>query len=171
MHPLLTRRQVRPSELDSDPPLTPEHWVWALEALCRSHRVAFDTSLLPQGTAPPHTWSSLQAAAATLGLGCATRNMRLTRMPEDWMPCLVLLRDVAAPAGQACHPAMLIRIKAGQIHYFVPGDAEARRDSVTNLAKLHPGNVLLAEADRSDVVATKPATGAFSTRWLPEILE
>lgn len=171
MHPLLTRRQVRPTDVDSDPRLTHEDWVWALEALCRSHRVVFDLGKLPQDGSSSPTWSSLQAAAVTLGLGCATRNMRLSRMPEDWMPCLVLLRDAAAPGGQACRPAMLIRIKAGQVQYFVPGEAEARRDFMTNLAKLHPGNVLLAQAERSDVVESKPATAAFSTRWLPEILE
>jgi len=175
MHPLLTRHQRRATDAEPEPSLTREQVAWAIGGLCRSHRVPFDAELLLQQVPPPYTWSSLQVAATRLGMRCMNRSVRLSRIPADFLPCLVPLRDASPNDPEKCQPAMVVRIDNGEALYFVPGDAEPRHESVETLMKRHAGTALFATPERPDPDGDgdgKATRRPFGFRWfVPELLK
>jgi hypothetical protein len=175
MHPLLTRHQRRATDAEPEPSLTRDQVAWAIGGLCRSHRIPFDAELLLQQVPPPYTWSSLQVAATRLGMRCMNRSVRLSRIPADFLPCLVPLRDASPNEPGKCQPAMVVRIDNGEALYFVPGEAEPRHESVEALMKRHAGTALFATPERPEPDGDgdgKAKRRPFGFRWfVPELLK
>jgi subfamily B ATP-binding cassette protein HlyB/CyaB len=173
MHPMLTRHQRRATDAEPEPALTREQMAWAIGGLCRAFRIPFDAQLLQQQVPPPYDWSSLQAAATLLGMRSSNRSVRLSSIGADFLPCLVPLRVDSTEAQNAWQPALIVRIEHGEALYFVPGEAEPRRESVEALTARHAGVALFATPERPDPETDgEAAKRPFGFRWfIPELLK
>ena len=120
-------------------------FVWALESLCRLHRVPFDAKLVLKQFPPPYDLPTLLRAAQACGLkaGLAgTQGDALERLP---LPCLGFVRtaDSANDASPAT-PALLVRADRERLLYLVAGEEAPRTLARGQFDERFENTVLLA---------------------------
>jgi subfamily B ATP-binding cassette protein HlyB/CyaB len=149
-----------------------EAFVWALESLCRLHRVPFDAELVLKQFPPPYDLPTLLRAAQACGLkaGLAgTRGDALERLP---LPCLGFVRSVDS-ANDPAPPtlALLVRADRERLLYLLAGEEAPRTMARGQFAERFEDMVLLAAPA---IVAPDDPDGAqkraFGFRWfIPEL--
>jgi subfamily B ATP-binding cassette protein HlyB/CyaB len=149
-----------------------EAFVWALESLCRLHRVPFDAELLLKQFPPPYDLPTLLRAAQACGLkaGLAgTQGDALERLP---LPCLGFVRSVDSANDPApSTPALLVRADPERLLYLLAGEEAPRTMARGQFAERFEDMVLLAAPA---IAAPDDPDGAqkrtFGFRWfVPEL--
>jgi ATP-binding cassette, subfamily B, bacterial HlyB/CyaB len=149
-----------------------EAFVWALESLCRLHRVPFDAELVLKQFPPPYDLPTLLRAAQACGLkaGLAgTQGDALERLP---LPCLGFVRTVDSANDPApSTPALLVRADRERLLYLLAGEEAPRTMARGLFAERFEDMVLLAAPA---IAAPDDPDGAqkrtFGFRWfVPEI--
>ena len=149
-----------------------EAFVWALESLCRLHRVPFDAELVLKQFPPPYDLPTLLRAAQACGLkaGLAgTQGDALERLP---LPCLGFVRTVDSANDPApSTPALLVRADRERLLYLLAGEEAPRTMACGHFAERFEDRVLLAApaiaAPEDPDSAQQPA---FGFRWfVPEL--
>jgi subfamily B ATP-binding cassette protein HlyB/CyaB len=149
-----------------------EAFVWALDSLCRLHRVPFDAELVLKQFPPPYDLPTLLRAAQACGLkaGLAgTQGDALERLP---LPCLGFVRSVDS-ANDPAPPtlALLVRADRERLLYLLAGEEAPRTMARGQFAERFEDMVLLAAPA---IAAPDDADGApkraFGFRWfVPEL--
>jgi ATP-binding cassette, subfamily B, bacterial HlyB/CyaB len=149
-----------------------EAFVWALDSLCRLHRVPFDAELVLKQFPPPYDLPTLLRAAQACGLkaGLAgTQGDALERLP---LPCLGFVRSVDS-ANDPAPPtlALLVRADRERLLYLLAGEEAPRTMARGQFAERFEDMVLLAAPA---VAAPDDPDGAqkrvFGFRWfVPEL--
>jgi subfamily B ATP-binding cassette protein HlyB/CyaB len=149
-----------------------EAFVWALESLCRLHRVPFDAELVLKQFPPPYDLPTLLRAAQACGLkaGLAgTQGDALERLP---LPCLGFVRSVDSANDPApSTPALLVRADPERLLYLLAGEEAPRTMARGQFAERFEDMVLLAAPA---IAAPDDPDGAqkrtFGFRWfVPEL--
>jgi subfamily B ATP-binding cassette protein HlyB/CyaB len=149
-----------------------EAFVWALESLCRLHRVPFDAELVLKQFPPPYDLATLLRAAQACGLkaGLAgTQGDALERLP---LPCLGFVRCVDSANDPAPPtPALLVRADRERLLYLLAGEEAPRTMARGQFAERFEDMVLLAAPA---IAAPDDPEGAqkraFGFRWfIPEL--
>jgi ATP-binding cassette, subfamily B, bacterial HlyB/CyaB len=149
-----------------------EAFVWALDSLCRLHRVPFDAELVLKQFPPPYDLPTLLRAAQACGLkaGLAgTQGDALERLP---LPCLGFVRSVDS-ANDPAPPtlALLVRADRERLLYLLAGEEAPRTMARGQFAERFEDMVLLAApavAAPDDPDAAQKR--AFGFRWfVPEL--
>jgi subfamily B ATP-binding cassette protein HlyB/CyaB len=149
-----------------------EAFVWALESLCRLHRVPFDAELVLKQFPPPYDLPTLLRAAHACGLkaGLAgTEGDALERLP---LPCLGFVRTVDSANDPApSTPALLVRADGERLLYLLAGEEAPRTMARGQFAERFEDMVLLAAPA---IAAPDDPDGApkraFGFRWfVPEL--
>jgi ATP-binding cassette, subfamily B, bacterial HlyB/CyaB len=149
-----------------------EAFVWALESLCRLHRVPFDAELVLKQFPPPYDLPTLLRAAQACGLkaGLAgTQGDALERLP---LPCLGFVRTVDSANDPApSTPALLVRADRERLLYLLAGEEAPRTMARGLFAERFEEMVLLAApaiAPPADPDGAQKS--AFGFRWfVPEL--
>jgi subfamily B ATP-binding cassette protein HlyB/CyaB len=149
-----------------------EAFVWALDSLCRLHRVPFDAELVLKQFPPPYDLPTLLRAARACGLkaGLAgTQGDALERLP---LPCLGFVRALDSANDPApSTPALLVRADRERLLYLLAGEKAPRTMARGQFAERFEDMVLLAAP--AIAAADDPDGGqerTFGLRWfLPEI--
>lgn len=76
----------------ADPPISLQTFVWAVGALCRIHRVPFESKLLVEQFPPPYTLASLQQAVVELGLTVRLCYQDISALQPESFPCILMHR-------------------------------------------------------------------------------
>ncbi|HWV90932.1 MAG TPA: peptidase domain-containing ABC transporter [Burkholderiales bacterium] len=149
-----------------------EAFVWALDSLCRLHRVPFDAELVLKQFPPPYDLPTLLRAAQACGLkaGLAgTQGDALERLP---LPCLGFVRSVGS-ANDPAPPtvALLVRADRERLLYLLAGEEAPRTMARGQFAERFEDTVLLAAPA---IAAPDDPDGAqkraFGFRWfVPEL--
>ena len=149
-----------------------EAFVWALDSLCRLHRVPFDAGLVLKQFPPPYDLPTLLRAAQACGLkaGLAgTQGDALERLP---LPCLGFVRSVDS-ANDPAPPtlALLVRADRERLLYLLAGEEAPRTMARGQFAERFEDTVLLAAPA---IAAPDDPDGAqkraFGFRWfVPEL--
>ena len=149
-----------------------EAFVWALDSLCRLHRVPFDAELVLKQFPPPYDLPTLLRAAQACGLkaGLAgTQGDALERLP---LPCLGFVRSVDS-ANDPAPPtvALLVRADRERLLYLLAGEEAPRTMARGQFAERFEDTVLLAAPA---IAAPDDPDGAqkraFGFRWfVPEL--
>jgi subfamily B ATP-binding cassette protein HlyB/CyaB len=149
-----------------------EAFVWALDSLCRLHRVPFDAELVLKQFPPPYDLPTLLRAAKACGLkaGLAgTQGDALERLP---LPCLGFVRSVDS-ANDPAPPtvALLVRADRERLLYLLAGEEAPRTMARGQFAERFEDTVLLAAPA---IAAPDDPDGAqkraFGFRWfVPEL--
>ena len=122
-----------------------EAFVWALESLCRLHRVPFDAALVLKQFPPPYDLPTLLRAAQACGLKAGLAGAQgdaLERLP---LPCLGFVRAVeSANDPSPAKPALLVRADRERLLYLLAGEAAPRSMARGQFAERFEDTVLLA---------------------------
>src|SRR5688500_9102884 len=149
-----------------------EAFVWALESLCRLHRVPFDAGLVLKQFPPPYDLPTLLRAAQACGLKAGLAGAQgdaLERLP---LPCLGFVRAVESANDPApSTPALLVRADRERLLYLLAGEEAPRTMARGQFAERFEDTVLLAAPA---IAAPDDPDGAqkraFGFRWfMPEL--
>ena len=142
-------------------------FVWALESLCRLHRVPFDAELVLKQFPPPYDMPTLLRAAQACGLKAGLTGAQgdmLERLP---LPCLGFVRSVDSANDPApSTPALLVRADRERLLYLLAGEEALRTMARGQFAERFEDTVLLAAPA---IAAPDDPDGAqkraFGFRW------
>ena len=172
--------------------LSGQDFIWVVGSLAQIHRIPFDPALILQQFPPPYTQVTLIEAARALGFrvgesvapsGAAFAKLRF--------PCVAFLRVDVAPAAPAPEqaaqsgapapetsadeapaprPALLIKIDAERLLYFVSGEQVPRTVALAEAQSLFESELLLLahEAKPEALSPDDPAAlgpAKFGFRW------
>ena len=150
-----------------------EAFVWALESLCRLHRVPFDAGLVLKQFPPPYDLPTLLRAAQACGLKAGLAGAQggaLERLP---LPCLGFVRAVdSANDPSPATPALLVRADRDRLLYLLAGEVAPRTMARGQFAERFEDTVLLA-APAIPIAPEDPDAAAqrtFGFKWfVPEL--
>ena len=142
--------------------------VWAMSALCTTHRIAFEPRLFLQQFPPPLDVATLHRAAAALGLGLAGRPLA-DALRGGYLPALALRRDATDAA-----PRRLGLVLAADVDAMLVAAREGAPVSMSREAfeRDYESGVLCGSPREAPGGADDASRGErFGLRWfLPELL-
>ena len=149
----------------TDKVLGRDHFLWALGALCRLHRIPFDGALVVQQFPPPHTLAALLGAVRALGFRTDARSVSTGEIRRLEPPCLIVRADA---------PALVIGRDGENVTMLEPSSAAPRTLSVDHLGQ--QGDLWIARVSRppespGDADAPGVVARPFGFAWfVPELL-
>jgi subfamily B ATP-binding cassette protein HlyB/CyaB len=161
-----------PSSIERD------HFVWALGAMCRMHKVPFDADQAMRQFLPPYRFDHLSEAARSLGFEAKLTRLSGSRLQATQTPCIVALKPGPDGANGGKRPdcadvGMVVRAGADELDLLhAPGGAEGRltRDAFVecfsgDALQFRPAPGPVARADDAE-------SGKFGFAWfVPELLK
>jgi subfamily B ATP-binding cassette protein HlyB/CyaB len=91
-----------------------DDFVWALGAMCRVHRMAFDPARVLQQFPPPYSVNLLLDAARALGFAVSAVRTDARRLSKSKVPCLVTLAPAAAESAAQESAAATVGLLLGR---------------------------------------------------------
>lgn len=159
--------------MNANPVFTAESFAWALDAICRLHRVPYAAHLVLQQVTPPYGLPEIAGAATALGFRCEVRNIPAATLPAQSLPCLALLSTV--DAGSAHGLAVLLRGPGDGLLLLEAHHPEPVAITTGELAVRYSGTVMLLALETESGIESAeppPAAGDFNFRWfIPELLK
>ena len=154
-------------------------FVWALQAICRLHRIPFGANLAHQQFPPPYDLLTLQQAARELGLASGALSAAAAELRALPKPFAALLRSAPGARPQegteAAHRlAIVTQCDDKGITWFEEDGPEPRTAALDEFSREFAGEVLLcapAAPGIEDRDALPNQATAFGFRWfVPELL-
>ena len=149
-----------------------EAFVWALESLCRLHRVPFDAELVLKQFPPPYDLPTLLRAAHACGLKAGLAGTQGDALEHLPMPCLGFVRTAeSANDPSPSTPVLLVRADRERLLYLLAGEEAPRTMARGQFAERFEDMVMLAAPA---IAAPDDPDGAqkraFGFRWfVPEL--
>ncbi|OGA35037.1 MAG: ABC transporter [Betaproteobacteria bacterium RIFCSPLOWO2_12_FULL_62_13b] len=150
-----------------------DDFVWALGAMCRVHRVAFDPARVLQQFPPPYSHALLLEAARALGF--RTRKVRTDarRLSRSTLPCLVTLAQAGNSEQSRSTAAgglgLLLRVDQGGFEVMEPRAASNAGLSLDAFRRRFSGDAIHFQPAPAEVGT--PERPRFGFGWfVPELL-
>lgn len=146
-----------------------EHFVWALGAMCRMHRMSFDPSRALRQFPPPQRLEDLEQAARALGF--QARLTRTTRTVSLKTPCVVTLKGTPV-SGKGIDVGLLISADGQSVQLLQAQGSEPEKLPLDAFSARFAGQALLfrpASEAAADKDVAKSAHFGFSW-FIPELL-
>jgi len=161
--------EVAMAPVRPNPGVSPDSLMWALEAICRIHRIPFAAPALARELPPPYSLLSVQQGAHALGLRAELRPAGVAELAVQSLPCLAVLRagvrtaagsertsaandaDAGGPASsEATHDlSVVVRVEEGRVALLEPGSADAYETPFAEFERRYAGQVVLVEPPAS----------------------
>ncbi len=106
-----------------------DHFLWALDTLCRIYRIPFDRGLLLQQFPPPHSLSCVVRAVRSLGFAAHARAAAAGELARIESPCLIFRAEA---------PALVVRNDGASMAIVEPGSTTPRMVDANTVAAAGP---------------------------------
>lgn len=168
---------------------------WAIGSFCALNRKPFDAELLLKQFPPPYSADTLIHAARALGFRIKRRDGNSIELLKLSLPCLVVLREAAAPSDSAAsvhpkpaegqnaqgpatdlaRPAILVQATETSVVLFEAGSNTPKTLSLADLAARYTGTAFQLAPETQ---ALKDPDGALTSKagfgfawFMPELLK